>query len=141
MQIEAIAAKGQVIPFIFCQHSVANSQTDVQLNVIEAGNQTLAVTGVSMPFAGQIVGMSVNLSAAATAGQLTVGVTVNGTEKSITTQTITTGTAARPVFARDAVPVVAGDLLGVEITTNAGWDGTASDLVVIVYILAEISGI
>lgn len=141
MQIEAIAAKGQVIPFIFCQHSVANSQTDVQLNVIEAGNQLLGVTGISMPFAGQIIGMSVDLSAAASAGQLTVGVTVNGTEKSITTQTFTTGTAARPVFARDAVPVVAGDLLGVEITSNAGWNGTSSDLLVIVYVLAEISGI
>lgn len=141
MQIEAIASKGQVIPFIFAQHSVANSQTDVQLKVIEAGNQTLAVTGISMPFAGSVVGMSVNLSAAATAGQLTVGVTVGGTEKSATTQTITTATAARPVFARDSVSLAAGDVLGVEITTNAGWDGTSSDLLVVVYVLAEVSGI
>lgn len=141
MQIEAIAAKGQVIPFIFCQHTVAASQTDVQLNVVEAGAGTLDVKGISMPFAGSIVGMSVDLSAAASAGTLTVGVTVGGTEKTATTQTITTGTAARPVFARDSVHVAAGDLIGVEITTNAGWNGTSSDLIVHVYVLAELSGI
>jgi hypothetical protein len=141
MQIEAIAAKGQVIAFTFCQHSVAASQTDVQLNAIEVGGQTLDVKGISMPFAGSIVGMSVDLSAAASAGTLTVGATIGGTEKTATTQTITTGTAARPVFARDSVPVNAGDLLGVEITTNAGWNGTTSDLLVHVYVLAELSAI
>lgn len=141
MQVEAIASKGQIVPFIFSQHSVAASQTDVQLNVIEAGNQTLVVTGISMPFAGSVVGMSVDLSAAATAGQLSVGVTVGGTEKSASTQTITTATAARAVFGRDSIALAAGDKLGVEITTNAGWDGTSSDLLVVVYVLIDAAGI
>lgn len=141
MQIEAIASKGQLIPLLFCQHSVANSQTDVQLNVVEAGNQLLAVQGISAPFAGSIVAISADLSAAATAGQLTVGVTINGTEKAATTQTFTTQTAKTAVFGRDSVAVAAGDKIGVEITSNAGWDGTSSDLAVIVYFLAELAGI
>lgn len=141
MQIEAIASKGQLIPLLFCQHSVVNSQTDVQLNVVEAGNQLLAVQGISAPFSGSIVAISADLSAAATAGQLTVGVTINGTEKADTTQTFTTQTAKTAAFDRAAVPVVAGDKIGVEITSNASWDGTASDLAVIVYFLAELSGI
>lgn len=141
MQIEAIASKGQLIPLLFCQHSVANSQTDVQLNVVEAGNQTLAVQGISAPFAGSIVAISADLSAAATAGQLTVGITINGTEKAATTQTITTQTAKYAAFDRAAVPVAAGDKIGVEITSNAGWDGTTSDLAVIVYFLAELAGV
>jgi hypothetical protein len=141
MQVEAIASKGQIVPFIFCQHSVANSQTDVQLNVIEAGNQTLAVQGISMPFAGSVVGMSVDLSAAATAGTLSVGVTVGGTEQSASTQTITTAIAARAVFGRNSIALAAGDKLGVEITSNAGWNGTSSDLLVVVYVLIDAAGI
>jgi hypothetical protein len=141
VQIEAIASKGQLIPLLFCQHTVAASQTDVQLNVVEAGNNTLAVQGISAPFSGSIIGISADLSAAASAGTLSVGVTLNGTESAVTTQSFTTQTAKYGVFQRDSVAVVAGDKIGVEITTNAGWNGTSSDLAVIVYFLAEMAGI
>ena len=141
MQIEAIASKGQLIPLLFCQHTVAASQTDVQLNVVEAGNNSLAVQGISAPFSGSIVAISADLSAAASAGTLAIGVTINGTENAATTQSITTQAAKYAVFPRDSVAVVAGDKIGVEITSNAGWNGTSSDLAVIVYFLAELAGI
>lgn len=140
-QFEQIAARGQIVPFLFCQDAVAASQTDVQLNLVEvASAAALAVDGISMPWSGSVVGMSVDLSAAATAGQLTVGVTLNGTEQTATTQTITTASAATAVFPQTSVALVAGQKLGVEITTNAGWDATTADLAVIVYVLLDCQG-
>jgi GH18 family chitinase len=141
-QFEQIAARGQIVPFLFCQDAVAASQTDAQLNIVEvASAAALAVDGITMPWAGRVVGLSVDLSAAATAGQLTVGVTIGGTEQAATTQTITTAQAARAVFSQNAVPFVAGDKLGVEITTNAGWDATTADLAVFVYVLLDCQGV
>lgn len=140
-QFEQIAARGQIVPFLFCQDAVAASQTDVQLNIVEvASAAALAVDGITMPWAGSIVGISVDLSAAATAGSLTVGATIGGTEKAATTQTITTAAAARAVFQQDAVRFNAGDKLGVEITTAAGWDATTADLAVFVYVLLDCIG-
>lgn len=140
-QFEQIAARGQIVPLLFVQDNVAASQTDVQLNIQEvASAAALLVQGISMPWAGSVVGISVDLSSAATAGQLTVGVTNGGTEAAATTQTITTQTAKTAVFQQGTVTFVAGDKLGVEITTNAGWDATTADLAVIVYVLLDCIG-
>lgn len=140
-QFEQIAARGQIVPFLFCQDAVAASQTDAQLNIVEvASAAALAVDGITMPWAGSVVGLSVDLSAAATAGQLTVGVTLGGTEQAATTQTITTAAAASAVFPQASVKFNAGDKLGVEITTNAGWDATTADLAVFVYVLLDCQG-
>lgn len=138
---EQIAARGQIVPFVFVQDALAASQTDVQLNIQEvSGGMALAVQGITMPWAGSVVGISVDTSAAATAGSMTVGVTFGGTEASATTQTITTATAARAVFQADAVRFVAGDKLGVEITTSGTWDAVTADLAVIVYVLLDCQG-
>jgi hypothetical protein len=94
-----------------------------------------------MAFPGIIVGLTVDLSAASTGGQLTVGVTINGTEVAATTQTITTATAVRAIFDRDAVQFAAGDKLGVEITTNAGWTPETAELAVTVLAALAVSGI
>lgn len=142
MQIEDIAAKGQLVQIVYAQHDVANSQTDVALNVQETANgQHLQVTGVSMPFSGQIVGISVDLSGAATTGTLTVSPTVDGVIVSGATQTITTQQAAHAKFERYAHKIDAGSKLGVKISTNGGWDGHASDLFVVVYVLVQMTGI
>jgi len=137
-QFEQIAARGQILPLLFVQDAVAASQTDAQLNLMEVtGGSALAIQGISMPWAGSVVGISVDLSAAATAGQLTVGVTNGGTEAAASTQTLTTQTAKTAVFAQDAIRFVAGDKLGVEITTNMAWDGVTADLAVVVYVLLD----
>lgn len=136
MQITREFSKHQVIPVVFAQANVAADQTDVQLK--DASGQ---VDGVTMPFAGQIVALALDLSAAATAGELTVGVTINGTENATTTQTVTTGTAARVLFDRDAVGFAAGDKIGVEITTNSTWDGLTADLAVNVFAALAVEGI
>jgi hypothetical protein len=136
MQITREFSKYQIIPVTFGQANVAASQTDVQLK-----DATNGVDGVTMAFPGTIVGLTVDLSAASTGGQLTVGVTINGTEVAATTRTITTATAVRAIFDRDAVQFAAGDKLGVEITTNAGWTPETAELAVTVLAALAVSGI
>jgi hypothetical protein len=136
MQITREFSKYQIIPVTFGQANVAASQTDVQLKDVTGG-----VEGVTMAFPGIIVGLTIDLSAASTGGQLTVGVTINGTEVAATTQTITTATAARAIFDRDAVKFAAGDKLGVEITTNAGWTPETAELAATVLAALAVSGI
>lgn len=142
MIMEGILAKGQLVPLLFLQDNVAASQTDVQLPIVEvaaaAGN---ACDGYSMPFPGCIVGISYQLSAAATAGTLTIGPTVGGTEKTDPTLSITTGTSGYDRAPRELSRFAAGDLIGAEITTNGAWDGTTADLAVVVWVLLYLDGI
>jgi len=136
MQITREFSKHQVVPVVFGVANLAADQTDVQLK-----DSTGQVDGITMAFSGVVVGFTVDLSAAATAGTLTVGITKNGTEVAATTQTITTGTAARAIFDRDAIQFAAGDKLGVEITTNSTWDGLTADLSATVLAALAVGGI
>lgn len=138
MQIERITSRGQLLNFGFTQDAVAAGQTNVQL-VHQDG--LVAVDGITMPFAGSLVGLGWDLSAAGSAGVFTIGATVGGTENAATTQTVGTAAAGRAVFARDSIPLAAGDKIGVEITTDGSWDGTTADLVVYLYVLANLEGI
>lgn len=136
MQITNELAKGQVIALTFFQANVAASQTDVQIK--ESSNQ---VDGLSMPFDGEILAIAADLSAAATAGTLAVGATINGTEDADTTVTFTTQTAKVQKVARGGAKFVAGDKLGVEITSSGTWDGTTADLAVVVYVQLNLVGV
>lgn len=143
MQIERIVSRGQLVAYTFSQDAVAASQTDVQLNAVETGatTGTLDVTGYTMPFDGEIVAITADLSAAATAGTLTVGPTIGGTEKTDPTLSITTQTTRRDTAPRSTSTFVAGDVLGAEITTGGTWDGTTADLLVTVLVLLYLDGI
>lgn len=138
--IEKGISRGQLIPLVFGQDAVAASQTDVQLPV-PMGEATQVVDGYPMAFAGEIVGVSAGLSAAATAGTLTVGATVGGTEDADTTLTITTATNAYKRVNRGKATFVAGDRIGCEITSSGTWDATTSDLVAVVWVLVYLAGI
>jgi len=136
------ASRWQLVPLLFTQDAVAASQTDAQLNIAEVNaGAALAVTGYTMPFAGYIVGQSYDLSAAGTTGTFTIGPTVNGTEKTALTQTVGTTTQGRKTVPRESIPFVAGDIIGAEITTGGTWDGTSSDLAVLVWVLLKMEGI
>ena len=136
MQITRELSKGQVVALKFFLANVPASQTDVQLK--ESAGQ---VDGLSMPFDGEILAICADLSAAASAGTLSVGATINGTEDADTTQSITTATAAVAKVARGKASFVAGDKLGVEITTSGTWNGTTADLAVIVYAQLNVAGV
>jgi uncharacterized protein (DUF1800 family) len=136
MQITNELAKGQVVALSFAQANVAATQTDVQLK--DASGQ---VEGLTMPFDGEILAISADLSAAATAGTLAVGATINGTEQAASTLSFTTQTARSAKIARAGARFVAGDKLGVEITTSGTWDGTTADLAVVVYVQLNVVGV
>lgn len=143
-QIERVIAKGQLVPLVFHQADLAASQSDVQLSVAavdNAADDQLAVDGYVMPFEGEIVAISARLSAAATAGSLTVGPTVGGTEKADPTLSITTAQSAQDAALRGTSPFAAGDVIGAEITTDGTWDGTGADLTVVVWVLLHLEGI
>jgi hypothetical protein len=142
MQIDRTIAKGQLVPLVFMQNALAATQTDVQLLVAEvAAAAANAVDGYVMPFAGEILGISGRLSAAASAGTLTIGPTVGGTEKTALTQTVTTGQSPRGTVIRGSIPFSAGDLIGAEITTDGSWNGTTADLAVTVWVLLYLDGV
>lgn len=136
MQVIREFSKYQVVPINFGAANLAASQTDVQLK--DGSGQ---VEGVSMPFSGQIVAFAVDITSAASAGTMTVGVTKGGTEIAATTQTFTTQTSKGVVFIRDSIPFAAGDKLGVEITTDASWNATTADLSALVYVALNVEGI
>lgn len=142
MQIDRTIAKGQLVPLVFMQDAVAASQTDVQLPIAEvnaaAGN---AVDAYTMPFAGEIVGISYRLSAAGTTGTFTIGPTVGGTEQANLTVTVGTNASGRATVVRDTYRFEAGALIGAEITTGGTWDGTTADLGVTVWVLLYLDGI
>lgn len=138
MQIERITARGQLVPLVFTQDAVAASQTDVQLPI---GDEAGLVTGVTMPFAGEIVAVTADLSTAGSAGSLTVAPTIGGTETTVPVLSITTATSASAIAPRGTNRFDAGALIGAEITTAAGWNGTTADLAVVVWVLLEVEGI
>jgi ribonuclease J len=102
---------------------------------------SLAVDGYTMPFAGEIVGVSFVLSAAAAAGVGTVGATIGGTEDADTTLTMGTSAGTYKRVKRGSARFVAGDKIGCELTTDGSWDATTSDLGVTVWVLLEMEGI
>ena len=138
MQIERITARGQMVPLLFTQGAVAASQTNVQLGVADG---VADVVGYTMPFSGEIIAISADLDAAASAGSLTVGATLNGTEKADPTLTLTTAAVARDTCPRDTNKFASGDIIGAEITSDGSWNGTTSDLAVIVWVLLYVEGI
>ncbi len=122
----------------FARQQVAASLAAIALNAIEtrAASGTLNVTGEPMPFAGSIVGLAAALSAAASAGQLTLDVTINGTVTGFQV-ILTTAASGTTIKEYGGVRFNAGDLIGIKITTNAAWNGTTSDLLASVYFVLE----
>lgn len=139
-QITLDTSKGQLVPFFFGQDALAASQTDVQLPAVIA-EASQAVDGYTIPFPFDIVGVSTALSAAGSAGTMTVGATIGGTEDADTTLTITTGTEHYKRVPRGKASGAAGARLGCELTTDGSWNGTSADLVAVVWCIVYMEGI
>jgi hypothetical protein len=141
MQINNTLSRWQLVPLVFMQDGFAAAQTNVQLPVVEvhvAAGQ--AVTDYAMPFAGEIVGISYSLEAAATTGTATIGPTIAGVECADPTLTCGTAVSNYDRCPRGTNTFAAGALIGAEVTTGATWDGTG-DLVVNVWVLLRIDAI
>ena len=141
MQVVRNIAKGQIVPLLFQQAAVAANQTDAQLPVVEVGSSPSLVIGIPAPWPGEVVGISYSLDSAGSAGTLSVGVSIGGTEDADTTVAVGTTTVGSLVVPRGKVVFDAEDLIGVEITSDASWNGTTSDLSVWVWVLLHVEGI
>lgn len=147
-QIERSISKGQLVHLSFEQADVAASQSAVALATSEvrdsgagASDQN-AASGWCMPFAYEIVGISVTSSAARTAGTLTVDATIGGTATGL--QAVLNATTTNNAYAtagRGSYPGAAGDKVGVKITTPAGWTPTTADIAVSVWVIQYLDGI
>ncbi len=134
--------RGQVIPLTFMQDNVAASQSNVQIPIAQVASAAEnVVDGYAMPWAGTIVGISAVVSTAGSAGTLTVGATIDGTEAADPALSITTEASKSDTAARGAAAFAAGAVIGAEITTDGSWNGTSSDLGVTVFVLVDVTGI
>ncbi len=142
MQIVNSLGRYQLVPLTFQQDAVAASQTAAALYVTEVhGPVVLENVGYTMPFPGEIVAISSNLSTAATVGSLVIVPTVNTTAKTAPAVTMTTLTYGSDSAKRSTLPFAKNAVIGAKITTSADWNGTGADLVVTVWVLLKISGI
>ncbi len=130
---EQIAVMYPLMTRSFARAQIAASLAASPLNAIEtrAASGTLNVQGMVTPFAGSIVALTASLSGAASAGSLTLDVTVNGVVSGFQA-ILTTAATGYTVREYGTVRFNAGDTIGVKITTNAAWNGTTSDLLALV---------
>lgn len=132
-------AKGQLVALSFHQNQVAASQTNADLPTVETDDGTSvslsAVDAYEAPWPFDIVGIQATLSAAATAGTLTVNPTIAGTVNASLQLDFTTEVALTDTAALDVASGVAGDAIGAQIDTNGDWDATTADLVVTVFVM------
>lgn len=152
MQLEGITSRGQLLAFNFSQSDVAASQSAVAMNVAEVrdtaatADDVLAVTGYYIPFDYEIVAVTASASTAATGGTALFQATIDGTAQTSAAVTIDSATAAISQKAaakikRDTVRGAYNTVLGVKLTTPAGWTPITADVVCTVYIIARINGI
>lgn len=134
--------RGQVVALTFMQDNVAASQSNVQIPIAQVASAAEnVVDGYAMPWAGTIVGISAVVSTAGSAGTLTVGATVDGTEAADPTLSITTEASKSDTATRGTASFAAGAVIGAEITTDGSWNGTSSDLGVTVFVLVDVTGV
>jgi len=142
MQINNTLSRWQLVPLVFAQDAVAASQTNVQLFTQQVHGAVANDTdGYCMPWAGEIVAISAHLTAAGTAGTFTIGPTIAGVEATDPSVTMGTSTDKSDTCPRGTNAFAANAVIGAEITTSAGWDGTSEDLVVTVWVVLKIDSI
>lgn len=131
---ERIGINKPVCAFTFSVANIADSQDGTAVPVDANGN------AVVLPWDGYIVGMSVALNAAITAGIITIKATINGTEDANTAVLLNTtdtqfnseewGTLGQTAF-------TAGQYLGVVYDSDANVEANTVDLVVVVYVVFD----
>lgn len=141
MQIVNSLGRYQLVPLVFAQDAVADAQTAVALFCQQVhGAVALDNIAYTMPFSGEVIGITSNLTAAGSAGTLTVVPTIDTTACTDPSAAITTEVVQSDTCRRGTNPFAAEAAIGANITT-ASWNGTTSDLVVIVWVLLKVSGI
>lgn len=140
-QMERSISKGQLVPYMFSQDAAADGQAAVAMNIIEVAATVLTTTEYVIPWDFEVVGIAVVSDLARTAGSLTADATINGTATGLQAVLDATNTfrdTGTQVRGSDAG--VAGDRIGVKLTT-ASWTPVTADIVVVVYAIVSLEGI
>lgn len=147
MQIDRVIAKGQLVNFVFGQTDVAAGQTAVALSPMAIRDTTANASykndalGYTQAFDFEIVSISVNASAARTAGTLTVDATIDGTVTGLqATLNAATTNNAKATAPRRQYRGSAGSYIGCKISTPS-WTPTTADIVVTVQAIVFLDGI
>ena len=140
MRIDNILSKWQLVPLYFALDTVGNSVTDSALFTTDANASASLNLGYTMPFDGEIIAISANLSAAASTGTLTIDATDDTVATTDPSVVITTQTALSDKCNRGTNAFAKNAVIGASYTTT-GWNGTASDLQVIVWVLLKVAAI
>ena len=140
MAITRETSKGQLVAYVFGQADIQDSQTNVQMVNADPGAATL---GYCSPWIGEVVGIGWNLSAAFSAGVLTVGASFDGTENANTTTNVTmaTVTSGYKRIPRGAAKFAANTVIGCEYTTDGNVEANTVDVTVTIYCLLYMEGI
>jgi len=112
----------------FCQDNVAAAQAAVALSI---GTPAKTQIGHTMTRPGSLVGASVLSNVAAAGAIATFTVTKNGVATALTVTldaAVSGGLKNFAVAAKDVVTFVAGDVIGVTVTTPGGWSATTADI-------------
>lgn len=128
-----------IMPFIFAEDDstgyklVGTSQQDL---VGFNGQDTWETTwGISVPFDGSIVGISLTHQTAVTTYTITASANVNQVLKTgVTATCAASGLTAYNTFQPGTYTVSAGDEIAVEMTSNSDSAGAAGNVVVVVYV-------
>jgi hypothetical protein len=107
----------EAMPEIWAQENVAASQTNVPLSA----QVSTSFDTIKMIRAGSIVGLGTRLTEAITAGTLTVSITKNGAAGTLSIVHSTSSLGSALTQAAGIDTYVAGDLIGVQLTTSAGF--------------------
>jgi hypothetical protein len=142
MQINNTLSKHQLVPLYFHQDAIANAQTAVALYTVQVHGAVANTTiGYVMPFKGEVIGVSVGLDLAGSAGTVTVVPTIDTVACTDPSAAMTTTAVAASDTCKRGTNAFAKDaLIGANLTT-AGWDGITADLSAVVWVLLNISGI
>lgn len=142
MHITNELSRWQLVPLVFGQSAVAASQSAAALYAQEVhGAVVLDNLGYTMPYEGYVVGVSLNLTAPATGGTLTVAPTIDTVVTTDPSLSVTTAVVGKDMCQRATNHFAANAVIGAKLTTSADWTAETMDLLVQVWVLLKISGI
>jgi hypothetical protein len=133
-------SKGQLVPYVFGQATIAADQTSTQLPAA-IGESGTTVDGYAMPFDGEIVAIGWTSDQAASAGEAALVPSIDGVAFTVDPLIVLDDTEVSLRIPRGRARFTHEQRLGCELTTDSGWAGTAADAVVVVYVLHQLEGI
>lgn len=125
--------KSVLLTAVFVDLGAAQGTTGVSPGAILTSSNP-SDNNIVLPFPGSIVGLSVRMSGARTAGTATVGFQINNAGG---TTLVIDGTNTQnnyATYARTTHPFVAGDRVRATIASDASWAPTTSDAFITVFV-------